>query len=105
MSKEFRSLGVFAAFSRWSLDNCRGGSAYPPVDAGNLRLSSKLPNSKGQTKLEKLEPITNKSKKIMKKLFLSMLMPLAMLTASAQSNDYNMVIELNNGTTITLGAS
>ncbi len=39
----------------------------------------------------------------MKKLFLSMLMPLAMLTASAQSNDYNMVIELNNGTKITLG--
>ena len=39
----------------------------------------------------------------MKKLFLSMLMPLAVLTASAQSNDYNMVIELNNGTKITLG--
>ncbi len=32
-------------------------------------------------------------------------MPLAVLTARAQSNDYNMVIELNNGTTITLGAN
>ena len=39
----------------------------------------------------------------MKKLLLMLLMPLAMLTASAQSNDYNMVIELNNGTKITLG--
>ena len=41
----------------------------------------------------------------MKKLFLLLLMPLAVLTARAQSNDYNMVIELNNGTTITLGAN
>ena len=32
-------------------------------------------------------------------------MPLAVLTAQAQSNDYNMVIELNNGTKITLGAN
>ena len=32
-------------------------------------------------------------------------MPLAFLTAQAQSNDYNMVIELNNGTKITLGAN
>jgi formylglycine-generating enzyme required for sulfatase activity len=40
----------------------------------------------------------------MKKLLLLMLMPLAVLSASAQNNDYNMVIELNNGTTITLGA-
>ncbi len=31
-------------------------------------------------------------------------MPMALLTASAQNNDYNMVIELKNGTTITLGA-
>ena len=31
-------------------------------------------------------------------------MPMAMLTASAQNNDYNMVIELKNGTIITLGA-
>ena len=31
-------------------------------------------------------------------------MPLAVLTASAQNNDYNMVIELKNGTKITLGA-
>ncbi len=29
---------------------------------------------------------------------------MALLTASAQNNDYNMVIELKNGTTITLGA-
>ena len=41
----------------------------------------------------------------MKKLLLMLLMPLAVLTARAQSNDYNMVIELNNGTTITLGAN
>ncbi|MBR2102212.1 MAG: SUMF1/EgtB/PvdO family nonheme iron enzyme [Prevotella sp.] len=39
----------------------------------------------------------------MKKLLLMLLMPLAMMTAQAQSNDYNMVIELNNGTKITLG--
>ena len=32
-------------------------------------------------------------------------MPLAVLTARAQSNDYNMVIELKNGTKITLGAN
>ena len=32
-------------------------------------------------------------------------MPLAVLTASAQSNDYNMVIELKNGTKVTLGAN
>ena len=41
----------------------------------------------------------------MKKLLLMLLMPLAVLTAQAQSNDYNMVIELNNGTKITLGAN
>ena len=41
----------------------------------------------------------------MKKLLLMLLMPLAMVTAQAQSNDYNMVIELNNGTKITLGAN
>jgi formylglycine-generating enzyme required for sulfatase activity len=40
----------------------------------------------------------------MKKLLLFLLMPMALLTASAQNNDYNMVIELKNGTTITLGA-
>ncbi len=39
----------------------------------------------------------------MKKLLLMLLMPLAMMTAQAQTNDYNMVIELNNGTKITLG--
>ena len=32
-------------------------------------------------------------------------MPLAVLSASAQSNDYNMVIELKNGTKVTLGAN
>ena len=42
---------------------------------------------------------------MMRKLLLLLLMPLAVLTAQAQSNDYNMVIELNNGTTITLGAN
>ena len=41
----------------------------------------------------------------MKKLLLFLLMPLAVLTARAQSNDYNMVIELKNGTKITLGAN
>ena len=41
----------------------------------------------------------------MKKLLLMLLMPLAMVTAQAQNNDYNMVIELNNGTKITLGAN
>ena len=40
----------------------------------------------------------------MKKIIILLLMPMAMLTASAQNNDYNMVIELKNGTTITLGA-
>ena len=42
---------------------------------------------------------------MMRKLLLLLLMPLAVPTAQAQSNDYNMVIELNNGTTITLGAN
>ncbi len=41
----------------------------------------------------------------MKKLLFMLLMPLAMVSAQAQSNDYNMVIELNNGTKITLGAN
>ena len=41
----------------------------------------------------------------MKKLLLMMLMPLATLSAWAQGNDYNMVIELKNGTTVTLGAN
>ena len=41
----------------------------------------------------------------MKKLLLLLLMPLAVLTASAQNNDYNMVIELKNGTKVTLGAN
>ncbi len=40
----------------------------------------------------------------MKKILLLLLLPLAVLTASAHSNDYNMVIELANGTKITLGA-
>ena len=40
----------------------------------------------------------------MKKIIILLLMPIAMLTASAQNNDNNMVIELKNGTTITLGA-
>ncbi len=40
----------------------------------------------------------------MKKYLLLLLMPLAVLSAFAQGNDYNMVIELKNGTTITLGA-
>ncbi|MBR2102219.1 MAG: hypothetical protein IJ928_05650 [Prevotella sp.] len=38
----------------------------------------------------------------MKKYLLLLLMPLAVLSAFAQGNDYNMVIELKNGTTITL---
>lgn len=41
----------------------------------------------------------------MKKFLLLLLMPLAVLSASAQSNDYNMVIELKNGTKVTLGAN
>ena len=41
----------------------------------------------------------------MKKLLLMLLMPLTMVSAQAQSNDYNMVIRLNNGTKITLGAN
>ena len=41
----------------------------------------------------------------MKKLLLMLLMPLTMVTAQAQSNDYNMVIKLNNGTKITLDAN
>ena len=41
----------------------------------------------------------------MKKLLLLLLMPIAVLSASAQSNDYNMVIELKNGTKVTLGAN
>ncbi len=41
----------------------------------------------------------------MKKLLLLLFMPLATLTAWAQNNDYNMVIELKNGTTVTLGAN
>ena len=40
----------------------------------------------------------------MKQLLFLLLMPLAVLSAFAQSNDYNMVIELKNDTTITLGA-
>ena len=41
----------------------------------------------------------------MKKLLLMLLMPLTMVSAQAQSNDYNMVIKLNNGTKITLDAN
>lgn len=41
----------------------------------------------------------------MKKLLLLLLLPIAVLSASAQSNDYNMVIELKNGTKVTLGAN
>ena len=41
----------------------------------------------------------------MKELLLMLLMPLVMMTAQAQSNDYNMVIKLNNGTKITLDAN
>ena len=41
----------------------------------------------------------------MKELLLMLLMPLTMVSAQAQSNDYNMVIKLNNGTKITLDAN
>ena len=40
----------------------------------------------------------------MKKLLLLLLMPLAGLSASAQSNGYDMVIELKDGEPITLDA-
>ena len=39
MAKEFGSLGVFAAYSRWSLDNSSLGSME------RNKVSSKLPNS------------------------------------------------------------
>jgi len=41
----------------------------------------------------------------MKKLLLLLLMPMAVLSTSAQINDYNMVIVLKDGTKITLGAN
>ncbi len=41
----------------------------------------------------------------MRKLLLLLLMPLAVLSASAQNNDYNMVIELNNGNFVRLDAN
>ena len=34
MLKEFRSIGVFAAFSRWSLDICYGPGSAEPMVAG-----------------------------------------------------------------------
>ena len=48
MPEEFGSLRVFAAYSRWSLDNSSfGRMEYDKV-------SSKLPNSKGHDFLAKL---------------------------------------------------
>ena len=41
----------------------------------------------------------------MRKILLLLLMPLAVLSASAQNNDYNMVIELNNGNFVRLDAN
>jgi len=60
MSKEFRSLGVFAAFSRWSLEvSLAVGTVIgqvPSVYRPNS-YTPKFPNSNRQVKLAKVKSI------------------------------------------------